>query len=192
MGFDSSFPSHFLRTKNMEGIKAKWSFFEAQLNKELENIPLLVLIEEKSNKKVQRAHIALGVVAFLFLFVLFGIWDKWIVNILGFVFPAYASIKAIESVSKDDDTQWLTYWVVFGLFTVLEFFSPTILWAFSWYYVVKFFFILWLMSPVHNGANIFYQTILRRIWGRIPKLPVAAGDSHDKKKKHDSDDEDSE
>merc|ERR1712137_66285 len=153
------------------------AYFESQLHKKLENIPLLVLIEEKSNKKVQRAHIALGVVAFLFLFVLFGIWDKWIVNILGFVFPAYASIKAIESVSKDDDTQWLTYWVVFGLFTVLEFFSPTILWAFSWYYVVKFFFILWLISPIHSGAEIFYRIVLKPIWGRIPQLPGTTSSS---------------
>ena len=143
----------------------------------MKNIPLLVLIEEKSQKKVHRAHIALGIVGFLFLFVLFGIWDKWVINILGFVFPAYASIKAIESADKGDDTQWLTYWVVFGLFTVLEFFSRTILWAFSWYYVVKFFFILWLISPVHNGAQTFYHVALRPIWGRIPKLPT--GQSHD-------------
>merc|ERR1712093_264804 len=91
----------------MEGIKNKWAYFESQLDKELKNIPLLVLIEEKSQKKVHRAHIALGIVGFLFLFVLFGIWDKWVINILGFVFPAYASIKAIESADKGDDTQWL-------------------------------------------------------------------------------------
>lgn len=30
----------------------------------------------------------------------------------------YASIKAIESSSRDDDSLWLTYWLVFSLFKV--------------------------------------------------------------------------
>jgi len=174
----------------MEGVKQKLAYFESQLDKELENIPLLVFIQEKSNNKVKRAHIALGVVSFLFLFVLFGIWDIWICNLLGFVFPAYASIKAIETTDKNDDTQWLTYWVVFGLFTVLEFFAPTILWAFSWYFVVKFVFILWLLSPIHNGATVFYGVVLRPIWGRIPVLPGSKGEKQAKKPKLVDDDDD--
>lgn len=37
---------------------------------------------------------------------------------IGFVFPMYASIKAIESPATDDDTMWLTYWLVFSIFKV--------------------------------------------------------------------------
>ena len=43
-------------------------------------------------------------------------------NTVGFLYPAYCSIKALESSTKIDDTQWLTYWVVFGLFSVIEYF----------------------------------------------------------------------
>lgn len=46
-------------------------------------------------------------------------------------------IKAIESKVKDDDTQWLTYWVVYGLFSVLEAFSDIFLSWFPLYYVSK-------------------------------------------------------
>ena len=36
-------------------------------------------------------------------------------NVVGFVYPAYMSFKAIETEDDvDDDIQWLTYWVVFG------------------------------------------------------------------------------
>lgn len=47
------------------------------------------------------------------------------------------SIKAIESPNKDDDTQWLTYWVVYGFFGVGEFLLDIFLSWFPFYYVCK-------------------------------------------------------
>lgn len=46
-------------------------------------------------------------------------------------------IKAIESPSKEDDTVWLTYWVVYSLFGLAEFFSDLLLSWFPFYYVGK-------------------------------------------------------
>ena len=45
---------------------------------------------------------------------------------MGFLYPAYCSIKALESSVKNDDTQWLTYWVVFAFFSVVEYFADFI------------------------------------------------------------------
>ncbi len=33
-----------------------------------------------------------------------------LVNLAGFVIPGYYSLEALFSVSKTDDTQWLTVW----------------------------------------------------------------------------------
>ena len=41
-------------------------------------------------------------------------------NLIVFVYPVYASFKAIRTNSKDDDTQWLTYWVIYALVSVIE------------------------------------------------------------------------
>lgn len=46
-------------------------------------------------------------------------------------------MKAIESPNKDDDTQWLTYWVVYGVFSIAEFFSDLFLSWFPFYYMLK-------------------------------------------------------
>lgn len=46
-------------------------------------------------------------------------------------------IKAIESTDKDDDTKWLTYWVVYGVFSVAEFFADIFLSWFPFYYIGK-------------------------------------------------------
>lgn len=64
------------------------------------------------------------------------------------------SIKAVQSAGKDDDTQWLTYWIVFGLFTVIE---HTINYFFDWFFVIKFFIVLWLQSPVFNVSFIYHE-----------------------------------
>lgn len=52
-------------------------------------------------------------------------------------FPGACRIKAIESPCKEDDTKWLTYWVVYGVFSLGEFFSDIFLYWFPFYYAFK-------------------------------------------------------
>ncbi|XP_010114564.1 PREDICTED: receptor expression-enhancing protein 5-like, partial [Chlamydotis macqueenii] len=73
-----------------------------------------------------------------------------------------SQIKAIESPNKDDDTQWLTYWVVYGVFSIVEFFSDIFLSWFPFYYMLKCGFLLWCMAPSpSNGAEFLYHRIIR-------------------------------
>lgn len=53
------------------------------------------------------------------------------------LFLLISRIKAIESATKDDDTKWLTYWVVYGVFSVAEFFADIFLSWFPFYYIGK-------------------------------------------------------
>lgn len=72
----------------------------------------------------------LGAVFAIGLWLIFGYCAQLICNGLGFLLPAYISIHAIESTNKEDDTKWLTYWVVFALFSLFEYFSDLIV---SWF-----------------------------------------------------------
>ncbi|KAD2805992.1 hypothetical protein E3N88_39369 [Mikania micrantha] len=40
--------------------------------------------------------------------------------VLSLAYPLYASIRAIETKSPVDDQQWLTYWVLYSMITLLE------------------------------------------------------------------------
>lgn len=41
-------------------------------------------------------------------------------NLIVFIYPVYASFKALKTTNKEDDEQWLSYWVIYALFNVIE------------------------------------------------------------------------
>ncbi|KVI05239.1 TB2/DP1/HVA22-related protein, partial [Cynara cardunculus var. scolymus] len=71
------------------------------------------------------------------------------------LFPLYASMLAIESSSKEDDQQWLTYWVLYSFITLFELSLP------FWPYL-KLLFCMWLVLPGINGAAYVYANIARK------------------------------
>lgn len=77
----------------------------------------------------------------------------------GITYPAYASFKALESPSRDDDKQWLTYWVVYGLCTSMETVSSRLMRWLPGYYVTKTLFLIWMMLPKTKGATIMYRNV---------------------------------
>ena len=150
------------------------------------------MLEE--NTGVQKLYIAYGLGGIVVLWLAFGfgaqvgvpfiypllllqllpLLTQLLANTVGFAYPAYCSIKALESSVKADDTQWLTYWVVFAFFSVIVYFagSQTLLlllllilplpdfiagWV-PFYWLSKCLFLVWCMAPMeNNGAVIIYS-----------------------------------
>ncbi|KAL3701047.1 hypothetical protein R1sor_019069 [Riccia sorocarpa] len=85
--------------------------------------------------------------------------------ILMLVYPLYASIMAIESPFKEDDTQWLTYWVLYSVFSLAELgFDPILSWIPMWY-TFKLICIGWLVLPQFRGAAYVYDNYVRKYVG---------------------------
>ncbi|RZC36300.1 receptor expression-enhancing protein 5 [Asbolus verrucosus] len=121
-----------------------------------------VLATAEAKTGVDRLYLFIGSIAFVGLWLVFGCAAQLVCNTVGLVYPAYVSINAIESKQKDDDTKWLTYWVVFAVFSVIEYFADIIVGWFPLYWLIKCIFLIWLMIPTElNGSLVLYRRIVR-------------------------------
>jgi len=127
---------------------------------ELEKFQPLKELSAKAG--VKPAHIGLGIVALALILVLLGYGTSLIGFLVGFLYPAYMSFKALESKDDgEDDKHWLTYWVVFGSMNV---FNKPINFVFSFIpflSLVKIGFYVYLFHPKTKGALVIYKSFLR-------------------------------
>ena len=98
------------------------------------------------------------------LFIVFGIGQAILTNLIGVAYPVFMSFYALESDGDDDDKQWLTYWVVFGMFSIADQFAGFILRFIPFYYVLKVATLIWLFHPATQGATFVYNNHIQPLW----------------------------
>ncbi|OTB13662.1 hypothetical protein K445DRAFT_377628 [Daldinia sp. EC12] len=135
----------------------------SQLDRELSKYPALNNLEKQFG--VPKVYAVLGVASLYLFFIIFNLGGQLLTNFAGFVVPGYYSLAALFSATKADDTQWLTYWVVFALFSVIESAVSVVYW-FPFYYTFKFVFLLWLSLPMFSGAQLIFRSFLQPMLGR--------------------------
>ena len=144
-----------------EGFVAK---IKSRFNKEIDLI---------SKKTGYDGKIITGVLAVCACLTFINLFGKYITCLVGVTLPAYFSIKAIESPEFDDDKQWLTYWAIYGIFTLLDQFANFILRIFPFYFVLKILFLIWCFMPNTMGALFIYNKVVapyfRKYEDRIDK-----------------------
>jgi len=143
--------------QNIETYKAK---LDKILHEKNAATDLLAKIEAKTG--VRRLYIVCGLLAICALHLMIGYGSEFLCNFIGFLYPAYASVKAIETKGKDDDTKWLTYWVVYSCFGLTEFFADIFFFWVPFYWFFKCLFLLYCMVPTSwNGSIVIYRRFIR-------------------------------
>jgi len=134
-----------------------------QLDRELAKYPALNNLERTTS--VPKAYAVIGLVVLYFFLIVFNLGGQLLTNLAGFAIPGYYSMAALFTTTSTDDTQWLTYWVVFAFFTVVESLVSVVYW-FPFYFTFKFVFLLWLSLPTFRGAEIIFRSFMTPMFGR--------------------------
>ncbi|ANZ75275.1 BA75_02631T0 [Komagataella pastoris] len=135
--------------------------FLSNIDKQFSKVGILDEFESKA--KLPRSYAVLGgtsLYGFLVFLNIGGI-GQLLSNIAGFVVPGYYSLKALETAGTKDDTELLTYWVVFAFLNVIEFWSKAILYWIPLYWFVKTIFLLWLVLPATKGSAVVYKSVIQ-------------------------------
>ncbi|EME29450.1 Receptor expression-enhancing protein 3 [Galdieria sulphuraria] len=78
-------------------------------------------------------------------------------SFLGILYPAYCTFKTLKRQEFDEQTQWLTFWIVYSCFMVLERVADVLLAWIPLYYECKLLFVCWLVLPQFRGAHLLYK-----------------------------------
>jgi receptor expression-enhancing protein 5/6 len=80
------------------------------------------------------------------------------------------SFHALESNGLGHYKQWLTYWVVFGLFNMIDQFAGFVLHFIPLYFVLKLAVLSWLFHPKSQGATWIYNNYIKEYAGHINEI----------------------
>jgi len=58
---------------------------------------------------------------------------------------------------------WLTYWMVFGIFNVLETFFGFIFYFSPYWDWLRLGLFIWLLLPQFNGSKVLYDSVIRKL-----------------------------
>lgn len=114
-------------------------------------------------------------------FVLWGFTGELVCSLAAYVYPVYASFKAVEDGNPEQKTGWLIYWITFYSWCCAEAVAYRLVAWFPGYHLVKLIFILALTVPNAGGARRLYGWVLRPFFQRHrPKVEeaIARSTSH--------------
>ncbi len=123
------------------------------------------IIHQKTG--IEGKYVVLGLVACL-LIVSIGFFERIITNLIGTVYPAYMTMKSIQS-QNDDDKYWLTYWVVFAFFSLVDVFSGFLMKLIPFYFILKIVFLVWLFMPNTQGCYYVYYFVIIKLFKQVEK-----------------------
>ncbi|PHH66501.1 hypothetical protein CDD81_6976 [Ophiocordyceps australis] len=88
---------------------------------------------------------------------MFDLFPMLLSSVVSYLFPIFASYKALRTSDPAQLTPWLMYWVVLSCCLLVESWTSFILVWVPFYGYLRLMFLLYLISPQTQGARVIYQ-----------------------------------
>ena len=114
-----------------------------------------------SKVPVRPSFLALGVTSFTLLFMVWGFGASFVANLIGFVYPLYASFESLQQPRNSAQSQqekWLVYWVTFGTFSLVESMTDFFLYWIPLYHVAKVAFRKLIINSIIKDYNYRFES----------------------------------
>ena len=95
------------------------------------------------------------------------------VSLASFVYPAYMSLGCIEG--NGGEKQWLTYWLIYTLYGILEGPIGFVTAIIPYYSLFKLAMFMYLFHPQTEGATMVYDKFIAKYLVPMIKSPKVAG-----------------
>lgn len=83
-----------------------------------------------------------------------------------FLYPAYKSLKALQTEQAYDDRRWLTYWIVFGLLFGFDTSIGFLLRFIPLWGCIRIVFLVYILVPGTHGAELVFEKAIRPIFNK--------------------------
>lgn len=140
-------------------------------NKSLSQIPIIAQASLATFMSPVAFVIAVALALIGASMIMLNMGVSLVFNLVGFMLPVHKSYQILEQkADMDAHRACLTYWVVFGLFMVVE---GLIDWLFFWvplYYYVRVTFQAWLFYKNFAGAAILFKFIAQPALAKVDEV----------------------
>lgn len=147
--------------------------YEKQLDTMLSKYPAILKIERKVG--VPKARLVLGLGGLIVGYALLQVCSGMLTGLVIFGYPAFMTMKAIESNQKTEHSLWLAYWVSAAMLQLLEAFTFGSLEAVVPFYAfLKIALHMYLYLPMTQGGLTIYESLLRPTFKQLVSNPQFA------------------
>jgi receptor expression-enhancing protein 5/6 len=120
-----------------------------------QNIPYSFIQEIQRKSDIPAPYLIFSLI-FASVLVSSGYFAQSLTSIIIFVLPVYWTLKAVELRLKNEDKQWITYWLFWMFFYFLDLIFSNFFKKIPNFYLIKLLFFIWLFLPSTMGAQYLY------------------------------------
>lgn len=121
-------------------------------------------LKDFAKKQGINSGLPLGITCFILMLIMLIVQGKEIfVLLVTVIYPSLHSIRAISSKDDNDDKIWLTYWMIFGFFHIIETFFSFILYFIPYYSWIRIGLFSYLLIPQFNGVEKVYTGVVKKL-----------------------------